>query len=75
MEKHDGATVSRLRKLHPADLHYVVYDDVRDLSGAYKDKEGNPYRFDGHASWIYVLNDDVEDEGVKLFAWLASQRR
>ncbi|EPF26777.1 hypothetical protein HMPREF1221_00963 [Treponema socranskii subsp. paredis ATCC 35535] len=75
MEKHDGATVARLRKLHPEDLHYVVYDDVRDLSGVYKDKEGNPYRFDGHASWIYVLNDDVEDEGVKLFAWLASQRR
>ena len=75
MEKYDGATVSRLRKLHHKDLHYVVYDDVRDLSGVYKDKKGNPYRFDGHASWIYVLNDDVEDEGVKLFAWLASQRR
>ena len=50
-------------------------DNVLDLSGAYKDKKGNPYRFDGHASWIYVLNDDVEDAGVKLFAWLASQRR
>ena len=75
MEKHDGATVSRLRKLRPEDLHYVVYDSVLDLSGAYKDKKGNPYRFDGHASWIYVLNDDVEDAGVKLFAWLASQRR
>ena len=75
MEKHDGATVSRLRELHPEDLHYVVYDSVLDLSGAYKDKKGNPYRFDGHASWIYVLNDDVEDAGVKLFAWLASQRR
>ena len=74
MEKHDGATVPRIQALNPKDLHYVIYDDVHDLSGLYKDKKGNPYVFDGHSSWIYVLNDDVEDGGLKLFDWLASKR-
>ena len=74
MEKHDGATVPRIKALNPTDLHYVVYDDVHDLSGNYKDKKGNAYVFDGHSSWIYVLNDDVEDGGLKLFDWLSSRR-
>lgn len=75
IENYEGATVPRLAAMAPKDLHYTFFDDVRDLSGTYTDKDGAPYQFNGHSAWIYVLNDCVEADGLKLFEWLASQRR
>ncbi len=34
-----------------------------------------PYQYNGHYSWIYVLNNSCEDNGVKLFDWLSKQSR
>lgn len=75
IENYEGAIVPRIKANLPKDLHYTVFDDVRDLSGTYRTRDGSPYRFNGHSAWIYVLNDRVEENGLKLFEWLSSQRR
>ena len=70
--------VERLKKIG-ADVHYSLYDDVHDTSGVYKQDDGKPYEYNGHFSWIYIYNDEVEEiidgKKVKLMEWLASQKK
>ena len=33
-----------------------------------KDKDGNPYQYMGHLSWIYYDNNETDD-GTGLAAW------
>lgn len=56
-------TAERLEEAGAKNLHVSVYDDV----------EWNGLKYKGHYSWIYVLNDDAKDGGLKLFDWLASR--
>ena len=71
-------TVARLREIG-ANVHFSYYDDVHDTSGLYKKDDGTPHVYAGHWSWIYVHNNEVEEvingRTVKLFEWLAQQRR
>ena len=71
-------TVERLQKAG-ADVHFSFFDKVVDTSGKYKKADGTPYEYMGHWSWIYVYNDECEDtidgKTVKLFQWLAEQKR
>ncbi|MCR4733552.1 MAG: prolyl oligopeptidase family serine peptidase [Treponema sp.] len=70
---YDEATVARIKSVGAKDLHFSLYDDVRDLTGNYKDADGNPLIYDGHFSWIYVLNNAPSDQGITLFEWLSKQ--
>ena len=71
-------TVERLKKAG-ADVHFSYFDNVIDTSGKYKKADGTPYEYMGHWSWIYVYNDQCEDtingKQVKLFQWMAEQKR
>ena len=71
-------TVERLKKIG-APVHFSYFDDVHDTSGLYKKADGSAYEYAGHWSWIYVYNDEVEEniggKTVKLFEWLAGQKR
>ena len=71
-------TVERLKKAG-ADVHFSYFDNVIDTSGKYKKADGTPYEYMGHWSWIYVYNDQCEDtingKSVKLFQWMAGQKR
>ena len=71
-------TVERLKKAG-ADVHFSYFDNVIDTSGKYKKADGTPYEYMGHWSWIYVYNDQCEDtingKSVKLFQWMAEQKR
>ncbi len=71
-------TVERLKKAG-ADVHFSYFDNVIDTSGKYKKADGTPYEYMGHWSWIYVYNDQCEDtingKQVKLFQWMAGQKR
>lgn len=66
------ATYDRLVAAGAKDVHKSIFDNVIDTSGKYFDENGNPYEYAGHWSWIYVFNDEVEENGVSLFEWLAS---
>ena len=71
-------TVERLKKVG-ADVHFSFFDKVVDTTGKYKKADGTPYEYMGHWSWIYVYNDACEDtidgKTVKLFQWMAEQKR
>ncbi|MBO4404841.1 MAG: prolyl oligopeptidase family serine peptidase [Treponema sp.] len=65
MDTHSFATFTRLKKAEAPDVHYTLFDDVRD----------SRFEYDGHASWIYISNDECADEGLNLFKWLSSKRK
>lgn len=50
-------------------LHVSTTDHVEDLSGKYKDADGNPYQYNGHWSWIYFFNNECECDVDGLKAW------
>ena len=58
-----------------------MYKGVFDQTGKYfaeKDDEEDPdmpYEYNGHCSWIYVLNNDPKENGKTIFEWLSEQRR
>ena len=66
-------TGARLRALG-ADVHTSVFDDVHDTSGLYAGPDGAPYQYQGHFSWVYFFDGLCEEDGVRLWDWLAAQR-
>ncbi len=78
-------TIERLIDAGAKNLHVSVFPNVVDTTGLYlldrdadedDDEYGLPYEYEGHLSWIYVLNDQCYDEKTKepLFKWLSRQR-
>ncbi len=76
-------TIKRLRKADAKNLKVTVFPNVVDTSGTvFKNRNadeddddfGKPYEYDGHSSWIYVLNDQCYDGDESLFDWLSRQR-
>jgi len=66
-KKSSEATIARIRELGSDNLCATAYPDVHDKSGRFFDNDGGAHQYDGHESWIYVLNND---NGV--FDWLSS---
>lgn len=65
--------VERLNERGAKDIRLTTYDQVIDTSGLYKTAGNDPYKYNDHWSWIYVYNDEVKDNGLSLFEWLASK--
>lgn len=73
-EQHAVPTVRRLREAGASDVHFSYFDNVVDTTGAYTDKDGTPYQYNGHWSWIYVFNDTCSDKDESsLWKWIAKQ--
>ena len=71
-ELHEIPTIRRLKEAGCKDLHVSETDQVIDTSGKYKMKDGSPYRYMGHLSWIYYDNDETKDEdGLSAWEWIA----
>lgn len=86
--KNTTPTYKRLIAAGAPNVHYSYFDTVLDLSGQYVKGKGNnsPYEYNGHWSWIYVLNNEVssdyngkpvkvEGKAVTLMEWLAKQSK
>ncbi|MBR1812399.1 MAG: prolyl oligopeptidase family serine peptidase [Lachnospiraceae bacterium] len=65
-------TIERM-KAAGCDVHTSIFPDVHDTTGEYKDAEGNPYQYMGHWSWLYFFNNECEEDGVNMWAWMAAQ--
>lgn len=61
--------------MKPIDEDEYNDDDEKVSVPADSTEEKVPFQYCGHYSWIYVLNDECEDNGVKLFDWLSKQSR
>ncbi|MFA6857408.1 MAG: prolyl oligopeptidase family serine peptidase [Treponema sp.] len=71
-EEHILPTVSRIRKAGGKDIHESYFKEVLDTSGRYTKNDGTPYEYQGHWSWLYVLNNQCIDNGMTIMEWLAS---
>lgn len=67
--------VERLIELGSSDVRSTIYDHVIDTSGDYTNDNGESYKYNDHWSWIYVYNNEVDDNGLPLFEWLASKKQ
>jgi len=78
-DKHAVPTYKRLIKAGAKDAHLSLFDTVVDTSGLYKDAAGAPYKYDGHFSWIYALNNECVIKAganeVTLFRWMAAKTK
>jgi len=63
----------RLNRLGAKEVKVTTFENVVDTSGKYKTKDNASYKYNDHWSWVYVYNDEIEDENVSLFEWLASK--
>jgi predicted esterase len=79
-------TYERLLKAGAPNVHFSYFDKVVDTSGIFNDKEGNPFEFFSHGTWIYMLKDECEldydgspvkvnGNDVTLLQWLALQSK
>ncbi len=77
-------TIERLKAAGAKNLKVSSFPNVIDTSGKFlKNREakeddedyGLPYEYDGHYSWVYVLNDECRDGNESLFNWLSQQKK
>ena len=66
--------LKRLEAIGAKDIRVTVFPDVHDTSGKYE-KDGKPYPYYGHWSWIYFFNNECFDEDISVWQWLSEQRR
>lgn len=56
-----------------------LYDEVIDTSGLYDDENGNPYKYNGHFSWVYTLENKcteiIDGKETTIFEWLSKQSK
>ncbi len=74
-------TFHRLIKAGAPNIHFSYFDNVK-----IKDADGNEQLFFGHATWLYMLNDEckldfdgqpvkIDGQSVTLLQWMARQSR
>ena len=77
-------TIERMREAGAKNLKVSVFPNVIDTTGTIlqnprakedDDDYGLLYEYDGHYSWVYVLNDQCRDGGQSLFEWLSQQHK
>lgn len=79
-------TYQRLIGAGADNVHFTFFDRVVDTTGRFVDAKGKPYEFNGHFSWIPMLNDEcrvdfdgqpvwVNGKEVTLLTWLSMQSR
>lgn len=57
---------------HTVRFHELIEGSILSL---YPTVEWDGIEFPGHWSWIYVARDDPQHEGVRIWDWMAAQRR
>lgn len=63
-------TYKRLEEKKAKDIHITLWDNVTDSTGRFY-KNDRPYKFNGHWSWIYTLNNQCREGELSIFEWLA----
>lgn len=75
-EHHIIATTGRLLESRAGYvLHMSYFNSIKDSSGKYFNKSGEPYEYFGHWSWIPLFNDECYSEhNESAWGWLAKQK-
>lgn len=75
-------TYLRLVKAGATNVHISLFDEVVDTTGQYVDAAGAPYKYMGHFSWVYALDNQcildydqkpvfANGKEVTLMEWLS----
>ncbi len=75
-----NAAYNRLIAAGAKNVYYSLFENVVDMSGKYfSSGTSEPVQYQGHFSWIYVLNNDctqeIDGKQVSIFEWLAKQSK
>ena len=78
--EHSNAIYDRLKKAGAKNVHYSLLERVTDTSGKFfKKGTKEPYEYNGHFSWMWVLNnsctDVIDGKEVTIFEWLSRQSK
>lgn len=77
VDQYTKATYDRLVKAEAKNVQMSLFDKVVDKTGLYKNKDGTPYEYFGHFSWIYVYNNEcvnnINGKTTTMMEWLAAQ--
>lgn len=79
-------TYKRLLAAGAQDVHLTYWDKVTDSTGNYVEKDGSPYEYNGHWSWIPMLNNEcrldydgkpvmLNGKAVSIVEWLAAHKK
>lgn len=73
--EYEQPTIKRLEEMGASNLHVHASKEVIDTTGNYKDDAGNPYKYNGHWSWIYFFNNEAncDKTGISVWDWMAQQ--
>lgn len=74
-KNYSAATIDMLKNTGAENLHASIFKDVHDTTGKYQNKDGTPYTYDSHWSWIYVLNNECFNGDLSMWKWLSLQHR
>ena len=85
VEQYVVPTYQRLRAMG-AEVHLTLWDKVEDKTGRWRKEDGTPYEYDGHCSWIPMLNNEngvdynsqpvrMDGREVSLLEWVAGKKK
>jgi len=74
-ENYTIPTYKRLVEAGAEDVHLSLWESVTDQTDEFFDAKGNPYKYNGHFSWIYTLNNECKENGHSIFEWLSSKSK
>lgn len=72
--KYEIPLIKSLKKIGAGNVIVSEFEDVHDTSGRFE-KDGKPYRYFGHFSWIYFFNNECVDNGVSIWEWMSKQTK
>lgn len=74
----ETTTISLVDKLEAQgdlpNINATFFDDVKASDG-YLTAEGEPYVYMSHWVWVYALNDEVANDGVSMWDFMAAQSK
>ncbi len=71
--KYEEPLLKRLKEMG-SNYKLSLFDDVHDTSCKFL-KDGEPFRYFGHWSWIYFFNNECVEEGVTIWQWMSEQKK
>ena len=72
--KYEIPLLKKLKKFGADNVIVTEFDDVHDTSGRFE-KDGKPFQYFGHFSWIYFFNNECVDNGVSIWQWMAERTK
>ena len=68
--KYEKPLLRMYKKIGAKNIIVSEFADVHDTSGKYE-KDGKPYQYFGHFSWIYFFNNECIENGVSIWKWMS----